>query len=130
MSLTEERLQILKMLEAGQINAEEAAQLLAALETATKKEQEPATPSTPPGQGRARWLRIRVTDEATGKRKVNVNLPLGMVNVALKVGAKFAPDIKDMNLDELFEAIKSGAEGKIVDVQDEEDGERVEIFVE
>ena len=28
------------------------------------------------------------------------------------------------------EALKSGAAGKIVDVSDEEDGERVEIFVE
>ena len=129
MSLTEERLQILKMLEAGQINAEEAAQLIAALEAGAQKEQEASTRSTAAGH-KARWLRIRVTDEATGKRKVNVNLPLGMVNAAMKVGAKFAPDINDINLDELVEAIKSGAEGKIVDVQDEEDGERVEIFVE
>lgn len=129
MSLVEERMQILKMLEEGKINADQAASLLSALETGSRKEQETASSSGPTG-GQARWLRIRVTDEATGKRKVNVNLPLGMVNVAMKVGAKFAPEVKEINLDELIEAIKTGAEGKIVDVQDEEDGERVEIFVE
>ena len=129
MSLTEERMQILKMLETGQINAEEAATLLAALETGVEKEQEAVSPPGPSG-AKARWLRIRVTDEATGKHKVNVNLPMGMVNVAMKVGAKFAPEIKDLQVDEIFEAIRSGAQGKIVEVQDEEDGERVEIFVE
>ena len=103
--------------------------MIAALEAGAQKEQEASTRSTAAGH-KARWLRIRVTDEATGKRKVNVNLPLGMVNAAMKVGAKFAPDINDISLDELVEAIKSGTEGKIVDVQDEEDGERVEIFVE
>jgi hypothetical protein len=129
MSLTEERLQILKMVEAGQISAEEAAKLLAAMEAGAEKEQDRDPLPGFTGQP-ARWLRIRVTDEATGKRKVNVNLPIGMVNVAMKVGSKFAPEIKDFNVDEIFEAIQSGAQGKIVEVQDEEDGERVEIFVE
>jgi hypothetical protein len=31
---------------------------------------------------------------------------------------------------EAIEAIKNGAQGKIVDVEDDEDGERVEVFVE
>jgi len=129
MSLTEERLQILKMVEAGQLTAEEAAKLLAAMEAGAEKEQDSGPQPGAAGQP-ARWLRIRVTDEATGKRKVNVNLPIGMVNVAMKVGSKFAPEIKDFNVDEIFEAIQRGAQGKIVEVQDEEDGERVEIFVE
>jgi hypothetical protein len=129
MSLQEERMQILKMLEQGKLTADEAAELLAAIETGARQEAEAASNSqlsTRP----ARWLRIRVTDEATGKRKVTVNVPMAMVNVALKMGAKFAPDMKDMNINEVLEAIKSGAEGKIVEVQDSEDGERVEIFVE
>ena len=35
-----------------------------------------------------------------------------------------------VNFDELVEAINEGAEGKIIDVLDEEDGEHVEIFIE
>jgi len=33
-------------------------------------------------------------------------------------------------MDELIEAINAGAEGKIIDVIDEEDGEHIEIFIE
>ena len=128
MSSAEERMQILKMLEEGKITAEEAAKLLSALEIGAEKEEEPPRPG-PEGR-KPRWLRIRVTDGATGKQKVNVNLPMGMANAAMKMKAKFAPEIKGLGADELFEAIKSGAHGKIIDVQDDENGERVEIFVE
>jgi len=48
--------------------------------------------------------------------------------VGTKMGAHFAP--AGINLEEVMEAIHSGAEGKIVDVEDAEDNERVEIFVE
>jgi hypothetical protein len=48
----------------------------------------------------------------------------------LKIGAQFAPEVSDVNLTQLGEALRSGVEGKIIDVVDEEDGEHVEIFVE
>jgi hypothetical protein len=128
MSLKEERMQILKMLEEGKITADEAATLLSALETGAKKEETTSRPGET-GQ-KARWLRVRVTDQDTGKQKVTVNLPMGMVNVAVKMGAKFAPDVEDLDMDTIVEAIKSGAQGKIVDIEDNEEGERVEIFVE
>ena len=43
---------------------------------------------------------MRVTDTRSGKNKVNVNIPMGLVNVGIKMGARFAPQIegKDMNL--------------------------------
>lgn len=131
MLLKEERMQILKMLEEGKITADEAANLLAALETGAEKEKEDSQSS--PLDQKARWLRIRVTDQTTGKKKVTVNVPVGLVNVAMKMGAKFVPELEEMDSDQIMEAIeaiKSGAHGKIVDVEDEEDGERVEIFVE
>lgn len=131
MSLSEERMQILKMLEEGDITADEAANLLSALEAGIKSENE-SSRSRPPGQ-KARWLRVRVTEQATGKRKVSVNVPIGLVNVAMKIGAKFVPELDEMDsvhVAEAIEAIKSGAHGKIVEVEDDEDGDRVEIFVE
>jgi len=126
---TEERLQILKMLEDGTITVDEAATLLAALESGVKKEQV----ARQPGSGSAQWLRVRVTDQSTGKQKVTVNVPVSLVDVALKVGAKFAPELEDMDnqvVMEAIEAIKNGAQGKIVEVEDDEDGELVEVFVE
>lgn len=135
MALTEERLQILKLLEEGKITADEAAKLLTALESGAQKEA-PSTgsaanrSSSGGGGGKARWLRVRVTDQATGKQKVTVNLPVSLMNVGLKMGARFAPDMEGLNMEEILAAIQEGAEGKVVDVVDDEDGEHVEIFVE
>jgi len=77
-----------------------------------------------------RWFRIRVTDLETGKSKVNVNLPMSLVNVGIKMGARFAPEVEGVDFDEVVEQIRSGAQGKIIDVEDVQDGERVEIYVE
>ena len=124
MSLKDERMQILKMIEDGTITADEGAQLLAALEEGATK-----TMQTSPG-GQARWMRVRVTDLNTGRSKVNVNLPMGLVNAGVKIGARFAPEMQDIDLDEIIEAIRDGAQGKIVEVEDEEDNERVQIYIE
>ncbi len=126
MATTEERMQILKMVEEGKITAEEGAKLLAALAESTRGEKKAFRPET----GGAHWFRVRVTDLDTGKDKVNVNIPMGLVNVGLRMGARFAPEIEGMDLDQIVAAIRSGAQGKIVDVQDDEHGERVEIYVE
>ncbi len=119
-----EQLQILKMVEAGQISADEALRLLRALEDAEQKETSEPSPAE-----RARWLRVRITDLATGKNKVNVNIPVSLVDVGLQMGAKFG-DLDPAQMNRISEAIKSGLQGKIVDVEDEEERQRVEIFVE
>ena len=128
MATVEERLKILKMIEEGKISAEEGAKLLAAIAESRR------TPSPTPGMAlsgvEARWFRVRVTDLATGKPKVNVNIPMGLVNVGIKMGARFAPGLEAEQMQAIADALKSGAVGKIVDVTDEEDDEHVEIFVE
>jgi hypothetical protein len=128
MATIEERMKILKMIEEGKINAEEGAKLLAAL--ADSRRTPPPLSAASLAGGPARWLRIRVTDSVTGKTKVNVNLPMGLVDVGLKIGARFAPEIDSEQMDAINQALKSGLSGKIIDVTDEEDGEHVEIFVE
>lgn len=50
--------------------------------------------------------------------------------MGLKIGARFAPDIEDLNFEDIIEAICGDAQGRIVAVEDEEEGERVEIFIE
>lgn len=122
----EERMRILQMVSEGKITPEEGVRLLNALRgsssgTPTAK-REPA--------GRTGWFRVRVTDMATGRLKVNVNLPLSLINVATKMGARFSPNVEGLDWEELTEAIQKGASGKLVEVEDEEGGERVEVFVE
>ena len=124
MATTEERMKILKMIDEGKITAEEGAKLLATLTECRKSVPKPPLRTA---VGGARWLKIRVTDMVTGKSKATVNLPLNLVDAGLNIASKYAPDIA---FEELVEAINAGAEGKIIDVQDEEDDEHVEIFIE
>ena len=120
MPTVEERMKILDMIRDGKISAEEGARLLQALQAGAKK----ANGSTRD----PRWLRIRVTDMKTGQNKVNVNIPMSLVNVGIKMGARFAPT--SVNYDEIMDAIKAGNTGKIVDIEDQTEGERIEIWSE
>src|SRR5438876_4893497 len=78
MPLKEERMQILRMIQNGQISAEEGAKLLAALDEGKRSEAAANVAAT---QGK--FLRVRVTDMSSGRTKVNVNVPLALVNVGL-----------------------------------------------
>jgi hypothetical protein len=122
---TEERMKILKMVEEGRINAQEGAKLLAALSNSERRRTSSTTAA-----GQAKWFRVRVAELNSGRNKVNVSLPMSLVNVGIKMGARLAPDVEGLDFDEIMEAIRSGAQGKIVDVVDKEGDERIEIFIE
>jgi len=125
MATAEERIQVLKMIQSGQITADEGARLLEAL----KKEGRPKEEPRPGSRGKMpSYLRVRVTDLETGRQKIDMRMPWSLVNVGINMGARFARE--EIKVDDFVEAIQAGAEGKIVDVVDEEDSERVEIFVE
>ncbi|NOY99446.1 MAG: DUF2089 domain-containing protein [Chloroflexi bacterium] len=124
MATTAERMKILKMIEEGKITAEQGAELLSAL--ADKKKGRAGALSG----GAPRWLRVRVTDTKTGRSKASVQIPIGLVDAGLKIGAHFAPEVDGIDMSEIMEALRGGMAGKIIDVIDEEDGEHVEIFVE
>lgn len=127
MATTEERMKILKMIQEGKISADEGAQLLKALGASDKK----ARPHRKPRSGSARWLRVRVSDMRSGKSKVNVNLPLSLIDAGLNIAAQFTPEFEMDDLAaSITEAIEDGLVGKIVDVVDDEDGEHIEIFIE
>lgn len=126
MPSTEERMRILNMIREGKITAEEGAKLLSALNESEKSPRRPLTRSS----GEPRWFRVRVTDIDTGKTKTSVNIPLGLMEWGMQIGAQFAPEVGAIDLNQLHEMLQSGVEGKIVDVMDEEDGEHVEIFIE
>jgi hypothetical protein len=121
-------MQILKMVAEGNISAEDGAKLLSALEPGEKKAPKP--PSAMSSPSAPRWFRVRVTDLETGKNKVNVNLPMSLVDVGTRMGARFAPELEDVDFHSIIDQIKAGAQGKIIEVEDAEGGERVEIYVE
>ncbi len=123
---SEERMKILKMVEEGKVSAEEGAKLLAALHQAQR------TSGGEAGRrgGAGHWLRIRVTDLATGRSKAAVQIPIGLIDAGMKIGAHFAPEVEGVDMGNVMDAVRAGVTGKIIDVTDDEDGERVEIYVE
>jgi hypothetical protein len=123
MTTAEERLRILQMIQEGKVTADEGAKLLAAL--GSSRSTPPPSPARDP-----RLLRVRITDASSGKTKVNVNIPMSLVNVGIKLGARFTPANVEVDYDEIMEAIRSGASGKLVDVEDLESNEHVEVWVE
>jgi hypothetical protein len=122
----EERAQILKMVSENKISVEEGTRLLKAIAADSPSKKSAATSDA----FRGRWLRVRVNNLATGKPKVNVNLPMGLLSIGLRLGAQFAPELGDLDVEELMAAIEEGAQGKIIEVEDTESGERVEVFIE
>jgi len=132
MATADERIKILQMVQEGKISAEEAAELLEALDDSVRSEPGSASaPSEGAVTGRKpRWFRVRVTDTDSGKPRVNVRLPLSMVSIGLKMGSRFSPEIEGLDASELMRLIESGEIGQIVDVQDANDGEHVEVFLE
>jgi hypothetical protein len=153
-----ERGKILEMVAAGQLTAVEAAELLKSVAMATSAPETgaPASGGTAPSPERtqakagaasplaasevdkvkrgtersARWLRIRVSNLETGKSKVAVNVPLGMLKFGLRLGHRFAPELKGFDWNELDGLIAASEEGVLVDVADEEGGDHVQIYID
>ncbi|HMO59881.1 MAG TPA: hypothetical protein PKA05_07130 [Roseiflexaceae bacterium] len=122
MSLSEERLRILKLIENGLVSAEEGARLIDAIGEAAR--ERPRTASRPQS------LRVIITDLVSRRQKLNVMVPVGLVNVGLKLGARFFPRMSQANAEDIMRAIEVGAPGRFFELQDLEEGERIEIFVE
>ena len=87
--MNEQRKDILDMLAEGKINAEEAEQLIAALE----RDQPPAASSldTRP-KGKAKYLRVVVDNLENGEPgRVNVRVPLQLLRAGVRLAALIPP---------------------------------------
>lgn len=124
MATAEERIKILDMIREGKLSAEEGTRLLNALQAGAKRSAEKQQQN----QRDPRWMRVRVTDLRTGKTQVSVNLPMSLINVGIKMGARFIPKESELDYASILDQIRSGRVGKIADMESE--GERVEIWVE
>lgn len=134
MVTSEERLKILNLVQQGKITPREGIRLLEALDKS--RAPQPSFPPPPPPPpptfmpGGPRWLRVRVTDTVSGKTRVNVRLPVTVLNAGVKIGARFSPEIKQEQMGEILDAIRAGEVGQVVDVYNDEDGEHVEVLLE
>lgn len=115
------RIEILRQVEAGQLSAADAALKL----TAARKPQ-----VLPSAAGQSRWLRVRVMDTDSGQLRVIVSLPMQWVQIGLALGARFVPELQEVDWQAIVEALQQETAGKIVEVHDLDKGERVEIYIE
>src|SRR4051794_19850090 len=123
--LREERLEVLRLLEAGSISADEAATLLEALDRSF-----PPPPTHNPGaqtNAKAQQVRIRVTDSKSGKASVNLAFPLGLIKSGLDIASQFVPEYLPEEA-AIRESLTGGFRGALVDIDD--GGQRVEIIAE
>lgn len=119
----DERNRILSMIESGQITAAQAAQLLDALVL----EQE-----RPGERMHNRTLRIWLTDMTTNRKKINMTatIPVDLISMSLRLLSRLMPQLNDGTIQNLIRAVEKGNTGRLLDLQDLEEGKRVEIFVE
>lgn len=139
MALEDERKKILDMLAAGQINVDQASELLRALGEAPRAVPDGPSPPAAARSGTARLLRISIdADEDEGgnsRAKIRVNVPLGLAKFAsrfLPAEARTELEEQGIDLTELINALSTETpEGKLVDIDVDEDGRKgAKIVVE
>ena len=135
--LSEERLEILRLVENQTITAEEAGRILEALDRSDRSRRPAETtaplgmplPPIPPNfSGSAGGsVRIRITDISSGKARINLVLPSRLVDSGIKLAKRIAPEHM-LDAREIRRSIEEGYWGPLLDITD--DNQRVEIIVE
>lgn len=147
--MSEEKRMILEMLNSGDINVEEAEKLLSAIPEDSKDN---AVALAKESRGiQPKKIKVSVTDNNTGKKKVDIRVPFSLVRAGLKIGtagmalgAKYNTDqdsqqildiLKDIDIDEIMDSINDGditLPYTMIDMDNMEDGknEHVEIVLE
>lgn len=130
--MKEEIAKVLTMVQDGKLNAEEGSELIQAL-----KEKDSTTAANKALDYMDRMLKVRVTSEEGDK--VNVNLPLRLIKVALKSGlniasaipesAKYVKNINTLDVDLILKAIDEELSGPIVEVESQ-NGDKVSVVIE
>ncbi len=126
MALENERLEILKMIEAKRLTPEDGARLLAALGE-EKRPAEPARASVVSSTTNGRWFRLQVQEP--GRQSVNLTFPLGVVPPVLRAIQRWVPEEHRDVLGAVVDAIKSDFRGEILQVE-EPGGPTVRIWIE
>ncbi len=132
MATSDERIKLLKMIQEGKITPEQGVQLLEALEEGVRRAAS-TSGSGRPGAARGaagQWFRVVITDTNTGKGRVNVRLPVGLVSAGIKMGARFTPQVEGFDTEELMAHLQSGETGRIIDIYNDDSKEHIEVFIE
>ena len=126
----DEKLRILKMVEEGTITADQAAELMAALNVDAAADLVPASKSSYDKK------MFRIIVDSTAGDKVKVQFPVGAVKKILKVTGKLPIPEKDLQgvdissmMDAISECLDDETEGDFIHVE-AADGTTVRVFVD
>jgi hypothetical protein len=78
------------------------------------------------------WVHIRVKNDRPGEHNVNISVPLDLGVVAVRVAEPFVPQMRNTGLDDVIVSLKDNVKRDqpvIIDVNDDEDGEHVQVIV-
>jgi hypothetical protein len=116
---------ILNLVAEGKLSAQEADEILAALNAREAGSTPDGTTAGAPQSGpqKTTHLRIEVTDG--GRHVVNLRVPINIAGWA----SSFLPGLSDLDSDRIRGAVESGTRGTILDITDD-DGSRVLITSE
>jgi hypothetical protein len=95
--MNENRMKILNMLAQGQITADEAERLIAALETGSSTGSAAGAAESAPPKAKPKYLRVVATDTKQNGDPVNVNVrvPLGMLRAGVKLTGLIPKQARD-----------------------------------
>jgi hypothetical protein len=80
----------------------------------------------------ATWLHVRISEGGSRKVALSFPVPLALAAWGVRVAQPFVPQLRDTGVDDLIVALRdSTSEGEpfYIDVQDDEEGERVEVYI-
>ena len=80
--------------------------------------------------GMNHFLKVNVTRLHDEQPRVNVRIPLSFVGLGLAIGSKYAPELNELDLDQIVKDLQELTDGTILDVQDIEGNEHVLISIE
>jgi hypothetical protein len=80
----------------------------------------------------ATWMHLRISEQGRRKMAFSFPVPLGLAAWAIRIAQPFVPQLRDTGVDEVILAVRDSAsrgEPLFIDVQDDKDGERVELYI-
>jgi len=81
---------------------------------------------------RATWMHVKITEKDGTGFTISFPLPLTLAAWVLKFAQPFVPQLRDTGVDEVVFALRDGitsGEPITIDVEDDTDGERVQIYI-
>lgn len=109
--------EVLEQVERGELDSVTAARLISG-----EKGQRESRDS--------QFLIVRVNRLHDHQPRVNVRIPLQWVELGLSLGARYAPELDELDFQQIIAGIHDVNEGTIVEVEDVEDDQHVVVCIE